>query len=43
MVPHGTFTERRAIRAVKEEEVIDFLQGHGLHWRKQGYVGEDRT
>jgi hypothetical protein len=27
---------------VKEEDVIDFLQGHVLHWRKQGYVGEDR-
>jgi hypothetical protein len=24
------------------EDVIDFLQGNVVHWRKQGYVDEDR-
>ena len=37
MVPHTTFTEIRASHPVKEEDVIDCLQGNVLNWWKQGY------
>jgi hypothetical protein len=35
-------SQRYSRHSVKEEDVIDFLQGNVLNWRMQGYLGEDR-